>query len=126
MVYRPAYVYTGSDWDTVGDPRFSTLPLSVKTADFTLALTDQGSVLLCESASPIVVTIPADLSVAFTNGARVDIVQYGAGAVSVAAASGVVFHSLDSGSQLSGQYAVASLVKTGVDTWLLVGNVVAP
>ena len=55
---------------------------------------------------------------------RIDLVQYGAGQVTVGGA-GVTIRSSGGRLRLSGQYAGATLWKRGADEWLLIGDITA-
>jgi len=90
----------------------------------TLALTDAGDFIKCTSASATTVTVPPNSSVAFVIGTEIIVTQYGAGAVTIAAGSGVTINALDT-LVLAGQYASATLKKMGTDEWLLVGALTA-
>lgn len=93
-----------------------------KTANFTLALTNAGKFLKCNKASAMTVTIPTNASVAFSVGTEIELCQYGAGAVTVAAASGVTIYSSGSMKKTAGQYACVTLKKLDTDIWLLAGG----
>jgi hypothetical protein len=69
------------------------------------------------------VTIPLESSVAFAVGDRIDIVQTGAGQVTVAGAAGVTLNAYDNQYKLNGQWAAATLIKRATNTWLLIGNI---
>jgi len=90
---------------------------------YTLALTDLGALVELSNASPITVTIPLESSVAFAVGDRIDIVQTGAGQVTVAGAVGVTLNAYDNQYKLNGQWAAATLIKRATNTWLLIGNI---
>jgi hypothetical protein len=89
---------------------------------YTLALTDLGKLLTHANASPITLTVPTNASVAFPAGSRIDLVQYGAGQVTIAAASGVTINSKNSNNKLTGLYAAATLWYRGSDVWILIGD----
>jgi DNA-binding IclR family transcriptional regulator len=91
---------------------------------YTLALSDLGKLITLSNASPITLTVPTNASVAFADGSRIDIVQTGAGQVTVAGASGVTVNSKNSGLKLVTQYSGASLWYQGSDVWLAVGDLV--
>ena len=76
------------------------------------------------NASGITLTVPTNASVAFATGTRIDIVQLGAGQITVAG-SGITFYSKGSALKITGQYSAATLIKTGTDTWVLVGDIAA-
>lgn len=89
---------------------------------YTLALTDRGKTVTLSNASAITLTVPPQSSVAWLNNSRIDLVQLGAGQVTVTAGSGVTISSYGAKSKLAGQYAAATLIRTGSDTWLLIGS----
>ncbi len=102
------------------------LTITAKTASYTLALADSyGSMITVTSASDLTVTVPPNASVAFPTGTQILVSRLGAGAVTIAAGSGVTLRSADSALTLREQYSVAGLLKTGTDTWLVVGDVTA-
>ena len=89
---------------------------------YTLALTDAGKLVTLNNASAITLTVPANSSVAFSVGDQINLLQLGAGQVTVAGAGGVTVNSAGALLKLSAQYALGTLVKTATDTWVLVGN----
>ena len=92
---------------------------------YTLVLTDAGKMVTLSNASTITLTVPPNSSVAFPTNTRIDLLQYGAGQVTVAAGSGVTIASKASALKLSAQYAGATLWKKATDTWVLVGDISA-
>lgn len=91
---------------------------------YTLVLTDAGKMVTLTNASAITLTIPTNASVAFPVNTRIDLLQYGAGQVTVAGA-GVTINSSSSKVKLTGQYSGASLWKKATDTWVLIGDISA-
>jgi hypothetical protein len=91
---------------------------------YTLALTDAGKLVELSNASPITLTVPTNGTVAFATGTQIDLLQTGAGQVTVAGA-GVTLQSESSKLKLKGQYAAATLIKRSTDTWVLIGNLSA-
>jgi hypothetical protein len=73
------------------------------------------------NASAITLTIPTNASVAFPVNTRIDLLQYGAGQVTVGGA-GVTINSSGAKLKLTGQYSGASLWKKATDTWVLIGD----
>ena len=92
---------------------------------YTLVLTDAGKMVTMSNASAITLTVPPNASVAFPVNTRIDLLQYGAGQVTVAAGSGVTIYSKGSALKLSAQYAGATLWKKATNTWVLVGDITA-
>jgi hypothetical protein len=68
------------------------------------------------------VTVPADLGYTFELGTQIVIVQFGVGQTTITGSPGVTILSEGSKYITKAQYAVASLIKVGADTWLLSGN----
>ena len=97
---------------------------------YTLALTDSqtnGSqpLLSCANASPVSVTVPDNATVAFPVGAQVDVVQDGVGKVTFVPTAGVTINSKAGSKSIGGQYVGVTLIKTAINTWLLVGDLIA-
>jgi len=107
----------------VGSAEYDSLTLNAQTGTtYTLVLADAHKLVTLSNASAITLTVPPNSSVAFETGDQVNLLQLGAGQVTVAAGSGVTLRSEGSKVKLSGQYALATLVKIGTDEWVLVGN----
>ena len=108
---------------TINDAR-QNLTLNAQTGTtYTLVLTDNGRLVTLNNASPITLTVPLNSSVAFATGAVINIQQIGAGQVTVAGAGGVTV--TGTGTKLRTQYSAAALVKTGTDSWTLIGDLSA-
>jgi hypothetical protein len=95
------------------------------TGSYTLALTDQGKILPFNTTSTGTVTVPLNSSVAFPTGSFVNFVQAGTGPILITGASGVSVQSESSKLKIKGQYAVAGVVKTDINTWVAFGNLVS-
>ncbi len=91
---------------------------------YTLVLTDAGKLITLSNAASITLTIPTNTSVAFPVNTRIDLVQFGAGQVTIGGA-GVTIRSSGSKLKLTGQYSGATLWKKGTDEWLLIGDIAA-
>jgi len=85
----------------------------------TLALTDAQKVLKATSGSAVTVTVPPNSSVAFAVGTEIEVVQYGAGVVSIAAGAGVTVNTARASNDLE-QYGAAVLKKVATDEWILI------
>lgn len=92
---------------------------------YTLALTDAGYVVELNNASAITLTVPPNSSVAFPTGSRIDLIQTGAGQVTVAAGAGVTINSKGAALKITGQWSAATLIKRATNTWVLVGDLSA-
>lgn len=92
---------------------------------YTLVLTDANNTLVeCSNASAITVTVPLNSSVAFPTGAQINILQTGAGQVTIAGAVGVTVNATP-GLKFRAQWSQASLIKRSTDGWVLVGDLSA-
>jgi hypothetical protein len=108
---------TGHVHDTV-----TTVPENPQTGtSYTLSLSDAGRMVTLNNASAISLTIPTEATVAFPVDTRIDILQYGAGQVTIGGA-GVTIRSAGSRLKLSGQYAAATLWKKDANEWVLIGD----
>lgn len=97
----------------------------VTSTSYTFALNDANKLIEFDNASAITAVIPANSSASFNIGARIDLLQIGAGQVTASAEAGVTLNGYGDATKLSGQWAAASLVKRGTDTWVLIGNITA-
>lgn len=110
----------GFDWEYPSD-----LTLNAQTGTtYTFVAADTGKFVTLSNASAITVTVPTNAAVPFLVGTQINIVQLGAGQVTVAG-PGVTLRSNGSKLKLFGQYAAATLVKIATDEWVLVGNTAA-
>ena len=88
---------------------------------YTTVLADASKLVTLNNASAITLTIPANSSVAYPVGTKIDLAQIGAGQVTVAGAGGVTVNSTPT-LKFRAQYSAATCIKTATDTWLLVGD----
>lgn len=88
---------------------------------YTLAEVDRSQILLFTNAAAITLTVPTGLSTLFD----VMIVQTGTGQITVAPGGGVTVNAALSAIKTAYQYAVATLIPIGTDTYILAGAVVA-
>jgi hypothetical protein len=103
-----------------------TIPLNTQTGTtYTLVAGDAGDLVTLNNASPITLTVPLNSSVAFATGTQITIAQLGAGQVTVAGAVGVTVSASDSATKLRTQYSAATCIKTGTNSWILIGDIVA-
>jgi len=100
----------------------ATQSLNTQTdTDYTLVAGDAGRMVILDSATPVTVTVPAEVDVSLPTGTRVDLFQYGAGQVFITGDSGVTVVGTPS-LQLRAQFSCATLVKIDSDSWLLAGD----
>lgn len=98
-----------------------TTSFNQKTASYTLVLSDKDKVVEMNSGSALTLTVPNNSSVAFEIGSSVNILQTGAGQVTVAGAAGVTINSTP-GLKLRAQWSFATLIKRASNTWVLIGD----
>jgi len=87
-------------------------------------LTLRDTMLELGSSSAITLTIPANSTTAYPVGTSIDIIQTGAGQVTVAGAAGVTVNATP-GLKLRAQYSSATLFKRATDTWIVMGDLSA-
>lgn len=99
--------------------------INVTGTSKTLGFPDLNSLQRCNNAATQTITVPLNSAVPFPISTRIDVAQIGAGQVVLAAAGGVTINSKLSNLKLSAQFSGASLTKTAINTWLLVGDLSA-
>jgi hypothetical protein len=92
---------------------------------YTLVLSDAGKTIDLNNASSITITVPPNSSVALASGSRIDLIQSGAGQVTVAAGAGVTINSKESNLKIKGQWSAATLIQRSANTWVLIGDLSA-
>jgi hypothetical protein len=96
-----------------------------KTNDYILVIGDAGQLIVMNKATAVYLNIPADASVNFPVGTRIDLLQTGAGQVSVTGPTGPVTVRATPGVKLRAQYSGATIVKLSTNIWSLVGDLTA-
>jgi hypothetical protein len=91
---------------------------------YTLVLADKNKLVRCSNAAAITVTVDTFANQAFPVGSVVTIEKYGAGNVKIVPAATVTINSVNSLNTLDFQYALASLIKTDTNVWLLSGDLI--
>ena len=108
---------TAQVFDTV-----TTVPENAQTGTtYPLVLGDAGRMVTLNNAAAIALTIPTAAAVAFPVGTRIDILQFGAGQVTVGGS--VTIRSSGGKLKLSGQYSGATLWKRATNEWALIGDI---
>lgn len=102
---------TPYDWST---PQ----ALSEKTGDYTLTYSDVGALITVNSATGKNITVGTALGM--TAGQRIDIIQTGAGQVTVVASGTTV--SASPTLKLRAQYSAATLICLSTNTYILIGD----
>lgn len=93
-----------------------------QTSGFTLSLIQARQLILCNSASSFLVTVPTNASVGFPVGTEIDFMQQGVGKVTFAKQGGVTIDSQFGDLSIANQYSGATLKQIAIDTWWLFGN----
>lgn len=104
-----------------GDPGDTLMVPNAQTSDYTLALSDVSKAVEVTSASARDVTVPTNASVAFPIGTIINVVQMGAGKVTVVPAGGVTLR-FASSLTTRAQYSMLSLRKRATDEWVVSGD----
>lgn len=97
--------------------------VTISDTSYTSLLTNADRFLKFTAATAVTYTIAPQSSVAWLSNTQIELMQYGAGTVTVAAGSGVTIR-VDSYLQAktNGQYAVAGLKRVAEDEWVIFGN----
>lgn len=96
---------------------------------YTLVLGDQGDILLASNgATAGTINIPTNGSVAFPIGTQITIIQTGSGQLTIQATTPATTTIASTGAtstapKLRTQNSSATLIKTGTDTWYVVGDI---
>ena len=122
--FTAGQVLTAAELDAVAT---AMIAINAQTGTtYTTVLADDGKLITCDNGSPIALTIPPNSSVAYGIGTQINIMQLGAGTVTITAGAGVTLRSAGNKLKTDAQYAVATCVKiVAPDTWVVVGNLKA-
>jgi hypothetical protein len=112
---------SGGIWRVYGD----NANLLEKTESYTLALSDAGKTFQINSSSSVVITVPAESSVGFANGAQIAFIRTGTGRVEFTSPIGINILSKNSNKSISSQYSPATLIKRDATNWILIGDLTA-
>jgi hypothetical protein len=106
------------------------LVIDAKTGTtYTFVLADANNELITASnASAQTYSIPTNANVAFPIGSQINIIQIGAGQVTINAVTSGTTTVLSTGAtaaapKLRAQYSAATLVKVGTDAWYVIGDI---
>lgn len=103
----------------------SRTPIIQKTASYTLSsLSERDSMIEMGSASALTLTVPTNATVAWPVGTSIDILQTGAGQVTIAPAVGVTINGTP-GLKLRTTWSGVTLFKRATDTWVVYGDLTA-
>tara|TARA_Y100001972_G_scaffold122691_1_gene168695 strand:+ start:61 stop:504 length:444 start_codon:yes stop_codon:yes gene_type:complete len=90
---------------------------------YTFALTDAHKTVILTNGSAADLKIPLNSAVAFPIGTRIELIQGGAGQITILPTGGVTVNSSGGKTKLAAQYAVATILKVATDTWYLFGDI---
>ena len=111
---------------TINDAR-QNLTLNAQTGTtYTLVITDNGRLVTLSNAAAITLTVPLNATVAYATGAIINVQQIGAGQVTIQGAAGVTITSTGATAttpKTRAQYSAASIIKTGTDSWTVIGDI---
>lgn len=116
-----AYVSDANNIPTLDSTKVPTISINNQADSYTLVLSDAGKMIYVSSSTSSTITVPANSSVAFPIGTKIDVIQAGTGQVIVSGDSGVTVNSEASKNKILAQWCAVSLIKTNTDTWLMVG-----
>ena len=97
---------------------------SATASTYNFILTDSHKTVMLIDGSSVSARIPLNSAVAFPIGTRIEIIQEGAGQITVqGTTAGVTLNSSGGKTKLAAQYAQATILKTATDTWYLFGDI---
>jgi hypothetical protein len=105
------------------------LALNAQTGTtYTFALTDNGKLVTASNAAAQTYSIPTNASVAFPIGTQINLIQIGAGQVTVSAATpGTTTISSNAatpaGPKCRNQFAALTCIKVATDLWYVIGDI---
>ena len=112
--------------DGAGPAGYKNTPISEKSANYTLVLTDSGKTISHPSsdANDRTFTIPANASVAYPTGTVLTFANMSTNSLSIAITTDTMYLANDgsTGTRTLAQYGVASAVKLDSTVWLITGS----
>lgn len=119
------YTASGSTWysmDGTGGGGSTVTATTQSGTSYTFALADGGTCVEFTSSSPTTATVPANASVAFPVGTVIEVLRYGSGSLTIAAAGGVTLDAPGGVLTARLQYSAITLRKRATDEWLVAGD----
>jgi hypothetical protein len=113
---------------TLTDPKIN-LALNAQTGTtYTFVLTDNGKLVTASNGSAQTYSIPTNASVAYPTGTQINIIQIGAGQVTINAVTSGTTTIASTGAtatapKLRAQYSSATCIKVATDTWYVIGDI---
>lgn len=97
------------------------IPTVVHNDDYTLQLTDAGTVVEMGSSNALTLTVPANSSVAFPVNTVIELAQTGSGQLTITGEAGVTLRTAASLTART-QFSVIGLRKRSTDVWIVSGD----
>ncbi|CAB4149147.1 hypothetical protein UFOVP637_21 [uncultured Caudovirales phage] len=113
---------------TINDPKLN-LSINAQTGTtYTFVLTDNGKLVTASNGSAQTYSIPTNASVAFPVGTQINLIQIGAGQVTVSATTPGTTTILSNAATAAGpkcrnQYAALTAIKVATDAWYVIGDI---
>ena len=100
--------------------------IDIKTANYSLVLTDKNKFIKMNSSSNRTITVPLQATVDFPEGSQIHLIRYGSGTLEIVGESGAVILYATPGKFLRAQYSSATLLKCAdTNVWMLMGDLSA-
>lgn len=124
--FNPDLMVSGAAvWRKTSNDIRTTKITTLAGTTYTLTIADAEVWLRSTNASPVTITVPPNATVAFGIGTTVTFEQGAAGAITVAAGSGVTLNVAATHTRVTrGQFAVAQIKQTAANVWTIFGNLV--
>lgn len=99
------------------------MPQNSQTGSYTLALSDDGKHIYCNSGSTATITVPTNASVSFPIGTVINIVNLHSGNVTISTTGITMYqaNSSNTGNRTLATKGVCAMVKIATDTWIISG-----
>jgi len=110
---------------SVTSAKLGALTTAGQAGAYTFVLGDAETLVKMTGGSPVNFTIPLNSSVAFPLGTQLNVLQEGAGQVTIVGTGGVTVVSEGSKFKTKAQWAIATAIKLDTNTWVVVGNLAA-
>lgn len=110
----------------IGLGKLADATIDIKTANYSLVLTDKNKFIKMNSSSNRTITVPLQATVNFPEGSQIHLIRYGSGTLEIVGESGAVILYATPGKFLRAQYSSATLLKCAdTNVWMLMGDLSA-
>jgi len=111
----------GGSWGPFGSGGSSLVVINPNAGTtINLALTDASTLMILTATTAISVIVPTNALVPFPIGTQIDVLRADIGEVTFSGS--VSFGSKDGNMRINGRWVAVSLIKTGTDSWILLGD----